>query len=533
MKSATLSTFIATRFPVVGTFIRFAPNESDEFDELKTITRGVFAEMPKMVFVTFQKRKCHAVTFFSGQRHLKLVFSIDSRDRSARIFNQIFLRTLCAMWREVQCKFPPPPQMPMIVEPLSTVLTIRLEPKPIDPSTQHSIVGETMKTIQFEPNWTLPCPYGASAKLSDPSCATIDSVHALHSTIREMATHCTEISPCDVTSILEIINRILTASCVRIDETDETRDDIFVALSLLTTYKERFGDKYILTDVHALDCPVVVVGDIHGSLPALYFHFLCAFKAGAKILFLGDFLDRGPNGIESLLLPTLLRIMFPQSVHMIRGNHETIDVFRIYGTRDELRSKKVARDFTRYFVAIQSIVDYFPIVAIVYTKTEKVACVHGLFTGDIVLSELRRQYNLQSLLCSNIGTEPDDQVSKTINDMMWSDPHECPLTTTSVRGVGSMVGSDDTQRFCDTNKVDRIVRAHQVVKKGYEILHDGRVITIFGRPDYCDKRNHGAFMILGNSDSEIYEFTLADISGLRILPTAPIADTQAVPFHFS
>lgn len=49
------------------------------------------------------------------------------------------------------------------------------------------------------------------------------------------------------------------------------------------------------------------------------------------------------------------------------------------------------------------------------------------------------------------------------------------------------VGPDVTQRFLDKNGLELLVRSHEVKEEGYEIEHDGRLITVFSVPNYCDQ----------------------------------------------
>lgn len=80
-------------------------------------------------------------------------------------------------------------------------------------------------------------------------------------------------------------------------------------------------------NVIMLKDPVVVVGDIHGQ----YFDLIHMFEKiidprglnNLNILFLGDFVDRGQYSIEVLIFLLSLKLNFPKSVFMLRGNHES------------------------------------------------------------------------------------------------------------------------------------------------------------------------------------------------------------------
>lgn len=65
----------------------------------------------------------------------------------------------------------------------------------------------------------------------------------------------------------------------------------------------------------------------------------------------------------------------------------------------------------------------------------------------------------------------------------------------SKRGVGFSFGPDITQNFLDTNHLSLVVRSHEVKDEGYEVDHNGKCITIFSAPNYCDQmKNKGAFI---------------------------------------
>ncbi len=76
--------------------------------------------------------------------------------------------------------------------------------------------------------------------------------------------------------------------------------------------------------------PVIIIGDIHGQFyDLLKILSLCpSMETEPKehLLFLGDYVDRGPMGVEVILLLMAIKIKYPKKVIMLRGNHETIQM---------------------------------------------------------------------------------------------------------------------------------------------------------------------------------------------------------------
>jgi serine/threonine-protein phosphatase 5 len=66
----------------------------------------------------------------------------------------------------------------------------------------------------------------------------------------------------------------------------------------------------------------------------------------------------------------------------------------------------------------------------------------------------------------------------------------------SKRGVGLSFGPDVTKSFLDYNGLSLLVRSHEVKPEGYVVEHDGKCITVFSAPNYCDQiGNKGAYII--------------------------------------
>ena len=99
-----------------------------------------------------------------------------------------------------------------------------------------------------------------------------------------------------------------------------------------------------------------------------------------------------------------------------------------------------------------------------------------------------------------------------MTDLLWADPQDEQGRGPSKRGTSMQFGPDITQHFCKLNKLDYIIRSHEVKEKGWERAHNGKCWTIFSgksvagvtfvncanlAPNYCDQRgNDGAFLTI-------------------------------------
>ena len=59
------------------------------------------------------------------------------------------------------------------------------------------------------------------------------------------------------------------------------------------------------------------------------------------------------------------------------------------------------------------------------------------------------------------------------------------------RGDGvATFGPDVTERFCERENLDLIIRSHQYVPEGYKIMHSGHLITLFSARDYLEQSRY-------------------------------------------
>ncbi|CAD0022628.1 unnamed protein product [Aureobasidium pullulans] len=200
---------------------------------------------------------------------------------------------------------------------------------------------------------------------------------------------------------------------------------------------------------------VKIVGDVHGQYTDL----------------LRDYVDRGKQSLETILLLLCYKLRYPENFFLLRGNHECANVTRVYGFYDECKRRcniKVWKSF----------VDTFNCLPIASVVAGKIFCVHGGLSPSLShMDDIR-----------NIARPTDVPDYGLLNDLLWSDPADMENDwEANERGV--------IMEFLAKHDFDLVCRAHMVVEDGYEFFTDRVLVTVFSAPNYCGEfDNWGAVM---------------------------------------
>lgn len=273
-----------------------------------------------------------------------------------------------------------------------------------------------------------------------------------------------------------------------------------------------------------LAAPVKIAGDIHGQFHDLLRIFkMCGFPPHANYLFMGDYVDRGKQSLETIVLLFCLKIKFPENFFLLRGNHESAGITRMYGFYDECKRRSSIKTW-------KNMVDVFNTMPVAATIAGKIFCVHGGLSPS--LTDLNKIKMIQR------PTDiPDEGL---LTDLLWSDPqisgstegyilagnqrvsssstsslssffssHSAPSPphiqsllashhgdwSENDRGVSYCFSKKVVNKFCERFNLDLIVRGHMVVEQGYEFYAKRKLVTVFSAPNYCGEfDNWGAVM---------------------------------------
>ena len=227
--------------------------------------------------------------------------------------------------------------------------------------------------------------------------------------------------------------------------------------------------------------PVTVAGDTHGQ-----FHDLLElFKTGGdvpgtKYVFLGDYVDRGHHSVQVITLLFLIKIEHPEHIILLRGNHEARAQTQVFGFYDECLLKygdsKAWSHFTSTF-------DFMPVAAVIDSR---LFCAHGGISPSAPhLDDLRTLERVTEL-----------PFSGPLCDIAWSDPEDdhCGWRE-SPRGAGYTFGEDAVEIWNNTNGLEGIVRAHQMVYEGFFWHHNRKTLTLFSAPNYMYRAGNTAAVL--------------------------------------
>ncbi len=214
----------------------------------------------------------------------------------------------------------------------------------------------------------------------------------------------------------------------------------------------------------AADTPILIVADLHGDLNALQLVLQKKSVLGCDtVIFLGDYIDRGPASLDVLERLFLLKIKEPGKIILLRGNHELKETNRFEGLFRDLDHDE------DMYARINQVFDNMPVAAVI---SDQIFCVHGGIPGPVKLSEITK---------------------KDAYPFVWNDPSEENGINRSVRGLGMRTfGEDVFDEFLRINGLKQMVRGHSVLEDGYRWWFGGKLLSLFSIPNHCGMGNLGA-----------------------------------------
>jgi diadenosine tetraphosphatase ApaH/serine/threonine PP2A family protein phosphatase len=251
-----------------------------------------------------------------------------------------------------------------------------------------------------------------------------------------------------------------------------------------------------------LDIPenLVLIGDIHGDSCALHNIFKKVrieeyiLNPNNKIVFLGDYVDRGSGSIEVLYTICSLKIRHPNSIILMRGNHEAPVEFPF--SSHDLPRKMTERFGKRIGNEIyqNKIIKFFQLLYLITIIDRKLLVVHGGVPTDlnIMTSNFRKIVGHERI---------SEAYGGIVEEILWNDPRKLIPDgkdwENSRRGLGRHFGLNISKKWLSISDTKVIVRGHEPCY-GFKLDHNGRVLTLFSCNEAYPKFGIGYILISGD-----------------------------------
>lgn len=242
-----------------------------------------------------------------------------------------------------------------------------------------------------------------------------------------------------------------------------------------------------------MDAPITVCGDVHGQ----YYDLMKLFEVGGdpsetRYLFLGDYVDRGYFSIECVLYLWTLKIWYPNTLWLLRGNHECRHLTDYFTFKLECKHKYSEEIY-------EACIESFCSLPLAAVMNKQFLCIHGGLSPEL--------HTLEDIKAIDRFREPPTH--GLMCDILWADPLEEfgqektgeYFIHNSVRGCSYFFSYPAACAFLEKNNLLSIIRAHEAQDAGYRMYRKTRttgfpsVMTIFSAPNYLDVYNNKAAVL--------------------------------------
>lgn len=234
----------------------------------------------------------------------------------------------------------------------------------------------------------------------------------------------------------------------------------------------------------------LLIGDLHGDLESLVdilkqSNFVQELGRDNNniVMFLGDYGDRGMFSAETYYVVLKLKLLFPNQIILLRGNHEGPEDLLAHPHDLPLQLQwKFGEEGKDVYLKIREL---FACLYNAVLVENRYLIIHGgLPIGAQTLEDLANAHL----------THPRKSF---LEDMLWSDPNgDSEDYVASPRGAGKLFSKKATTEMLDKFNVHLLIRGHEPCEEGFKIDHEGKILTLFSRKGTPYFNTRGAYLIL-------------------------------------
>jgi len=336
-----------------------------------------------------------------------------------------------------------------------------------------------------------------------------------------------------------LIDEVIKTHC---KEEDQSNESVFRNTLSMKDIKDHGIDGKRSSRIYLFNDPsyeYYFVGDIHSDdfiisriLEECNFFKKIIERKNSRLIFLGDYVDRGKNHLKTIEKILILKYIFPGNIFLIRGNH---DGGIIEGNGVKLSVRKPLEDNPKdYFILFLDILsknngsfsrdiikkylelfDSMAIISIIIMGNKVIMGAHGGLPRPHREKEKVYEYIKSIKDLTNVSIK--DSIGKTIvQNILWSDPLRDRRELREDSGRFRFK-EDEFYEFCTLFGVDIFIRGHEAHENGCEKYFNDGVYSVFSSGQIIEEGNNINFSTAYEYvNPKVIKFALKE--GIKVLP---------------